>query len=169
MNIDMHRLGLATGCFSLIVLSALCLGLGLGLGLSLAPGIAIAQPAPAQAKPDVFDDIGDWFDRQWSRFQRDTQRSVDVAKDAADGVAKFSEQRTVRGHEVCGVAPNGAPDCQSAATRLCRGAGYASGKSLDSTTAENCPAARMLLTGPARQAAGACRSETFISRALCTP
>ncbi|MBN9050513.1 MAG: hypothetical protein J0H78_13715 [Rhizobiales bacterium] len=159
----MHRFGLATGCFSLIVLSALCLPLALRA--------ASAQPThpPAQSKPDVFDDIGDWFSRQWSNFQRDTRRSVDVAKDAADGVAKFSEQRTVRGHEVCGVAPNGAPDCQTAAVRLCRGAGYASGKSIDSTTAENCPAARMLLTGPAREAAGQCRTETFISRALCTP
>lgn len=165
MRIDTHRLGLAAGFCSLIVLSALC--------LPLAPRIAAAQPAHppghAEAKPDMFDDIGDWFTRQWSNFQRDTRRSVDAAKDAADGVAKFSDQRTVRGHEVCGVAPNGAPDCESAATRLCRGAGYASGKSIDSTTAESCPAARLLLSGPAKHAQGECRTETFISRALCTP
>ncbi len=165
MNIDRHWSDIATGCFGLIMLSILCLA----GNARFATAQPAHPPAQSQPKPDVFDDIGDWFDRQWSRFQHDTQRSVGVAKDAADGVAKFSEQRTVRGHEVCGVAPNGAPDCQSAATRLCRGAGYASGKSLDSTTAENCPAARMLLTGPARQAAGACRTETFISRALCTP
>lgn len=163
MSTDTHRHGLAAGCFSLVVLSTLC--------LSLSPGGAIAQPShpPAQSKPDVLDDIGNWLSRQWSNFERDTHRSMEAAKGAADDVAKFSDQRTVRGHEVCGVAPNGAPDCQSAATRLCRGAGYTSGKSLDSTTAENCPAARMLLSGPARQAAGECRTETFISRALCTP
>lgn len=161
MSSDRHGLGAAAACFGLIMLS--------GLYLPLEPRGALAQAAHTETKPDVFDDIGDWFSRQWSRFQRDTRRSVEAAKDAAEGVAKFSDQRTVRGHEVCGVAPNGAPDCQSAATRLCRSAGYASGKSLDSTTAENCPAARMLLSGPARQAAGECRSETFISRALCTP
>ncbi|MGD9766118.1 MAG: hypothetical protein AB7U62_00600 [Pseudolabrys sp.] len=165
MSIDMHRFGLATGCFSLIALSALCLP----LALRAASAQPAHPPAQSQSKPDVFDDIGNWFTRQWSNFERDTHRSMEAAKDAADGVAKFSDQRTVRGHEVCGVAPNGAPDCQSAATRLCRGAGYASGKSIDSTTAENCPAARMLLTGPAREAAGQCRTETFISRALCTP
>lgn len=160
----MHRLGLATGCFSLLVLSVLCLPL-----TRTASAQPAHPPAHTDSKPDVFDDIGDWFTRQWSNFQRDTRRSVDAAKDAADGVAKFSDQRTVRGHEVCGVAPNGAPDCESAATRLCRGAGYASGKSIDSTTAESCPAARLLLSGPAKQAAGQCRMETFISRALCTP
>lgn len=142
--------------------------------------LAQAQPAQAQpaAEPNVFDRIGNWFDRQFSdmksnmqsakeSFDRDTRKSLDAARDAVEAVSQLPEQRTVRGREVCAPAPNGAPDCTSAAMRLCRSNGYRSGKSLDSTTAENCPA-RVLLSGR-QPSAGECKSETFISRALCTP
>lgn len=156
--------------------------------LAPAGGVATAQTPPAPqthpaqarpaAEPNVFDRIGNWFDRQFSdmksnmqnakeSFDRDTRKSLDAARDAVEAVSQLPDQRTVRGREVCALAPNGAPDCTSAAMRLCRSNGYASGKSLDSTTAENCPA-RVLLSGR-RPLAGECKTETFISRALCTP
>jgi hypothetical protein len=161
--------------------------------ICLAPAGGVAQtPHPAQvqstqvqstqvrpaAEPNVFDRIGNWFDRQFSdmksnmqdareKFDRDTRKSLDAARDAVEAVSQLPDQRTVRGREVCALAPNGAPDCTSAAMRLCRSNGYASGKSLDSTTAENCPA-RVLLSGR-QPSAGECKTETFISRALCTP
>jgi len=167
-----------TGCrlFAAAVACALICG-------ALASGAAAqTMPAPAQdhagKERDFFDRIGDWFDRQFSdmksgmrsareNFDRDTRKSLDAARDAVEAVSQLPEQRTVRGREVCALAPNGAPDCASAATRLCRSNGYASGKSLDSTTAENCPA-RVLLSGR-HPAPGECKTETFISRALCTP
>jgi len=137
-----------------------------------APGTA---PPP---QPGVFERIGNWFDRQLSSmktdlqdaregFDRDTRRTMDAAKDAMDAVTQIPDQRTVRGREVCVAAPNGAPDCQSAADRLCRSQGYAKGKSVDSTTAENCPA-EVLISGRTPMP-GECKTETFINRALCAP
>jgi hypothetical protein len=68
------------------------------------------------------------------------------------------------GHERCTVAPNGAPDCLAAAETLCRKHGFASGKSIDFTSAEECPA-RVLLAG--RRSGAECTTVTFISRAMC--
>jgi hypothetical protein len=141
-------------------------------------------PAQAAGKPEgsFLGPIGDWFERQFSNmksdiksakenFDRDTDRAtkktIETAKDAADAVTSIPDQRTVRGRESCLIAPNGAPDCDAAASKLCRANGYGSGKSLDSTTAENCPT-RVLLSGRT-PGAGECKTETFISRALCSP
>jgi hypothetical protein len=167
-----------------------CIGLQAAL---LAPASAQDQRAPAarperaeaasaKQDPGFFGQIGDWFDRQFSTmksdmksaketFDRDTdratQKTIETAKDAADAVVKLPEQRTVRGREVCLVAPNGAPDCEAAASKLCRGQGFGSGRSIDSTAAENCPP-KVLLSGRTG-APGECKTETFISRALCSP
>jgi hypothetical protein len=67
------------------------------------------------------------------------------------------------GREKCAVAPNGAPDCLAAAELLCKKHGYASGKSMDFTSAEECPAKVYLGGGPASE----CHTVTFISRAMC--
>ena len=68
------------------------------------------------------------------------------------------------GHAKCVNAPNGAPDCWAAANALCKDKGFESGKSLDMTTAEVCPAKAMI---SGRPAPGECHDETFVSRALC--
>ena len=60
-------------------------------------------------------------------------------------------------------APNGAPDCLAAAEALCRKQGFTSGKSMDFTSAEQCPP-RSWLAG--KQEAE-CTTVTFISRAMC--
>ena len=70
----------------------------------------------------------------------------------------------VTGHEKCAIAPNGAPDCVVAANTMCKAKGFASGKSVDMTTAEVCPA-KVYLAG--RNSGPDCRTETFVSRALC--
>jgi hypothetical protein len=62
------------------------------------------------------------------------------------------------------VAPNGAPDCIVAAQELCRKHGFSTGKSMDFTSAEECPAKVYL---PGRQTAADCTTVTFISRAMC--
>jgi hypothetical protein len=69
------------------------------------------------------------------------------------------------GHAKCNNAPNGAPDCLAAANALCKAKGFDSGKSLDMTTAEVCPA-KVLMSGRSG-APGECKDETFVSRALC--
>jgi len=90
--------------------------------------------------------------------------AVEVTKDAVGAVAKLPVTRVMKGHERCALAPNGAPDCIAAAEALCRKHGFSSGKSVDFTSAEECPA-RVLLSG--RQTEADCTTVTFISRAMC--
>jgi hypothetical protein len=93
-----------------------------------------------------------------------TKGAVEATRGAVDAVARLPGTRVIKGHERCGVAPNGAPDCVAAADALCRKQGFSSGKSLDFTSAEEC-SARVLLSG--RQSDNDCTIVTFISRAVC--
>lgn len=90
--------------------------------------------------------------------------AADVTKDTVGAVAKLPLTRVINGRERCGLAPNGAPDCQAAAETLCRKRGFATGKSMDFTSAEQCTA-RALLSGHASETD--CTTVTFISRAMC--
>ncbi len=126
--------------------------------------------------------IMQWFDRQASRIGSNlkdagsqvenfgheagvaAKTTVDGAKDAADAVVKIPAARVVTGHEKCTLAPNGAPDCVAAANAMCKTKGFDSGKSVDMTTAEVCPA-QVYLSG--RNSGPGCHTETFVSRALC--
>ncbi|HXD43871.1 MAG TPA: hypothetical protein VN655_01960 [Pseudolabrys sp.] len=152
----------------------LCAGL-----LALSAATALAQVAGAPDKkedPGFFTSVGKWFDEQLSgaksafdNFGREAgaaaKTTADTAKDAADTfVKKLPATTVVSGHEVCRIAPNGAPDCETAATSICKAKGFKSGKSMDMTTAENCPA-RVYIAG--RSTASECRTETFVSSALC--
>jgi hypothetical protein len=90
--------------------------------------------------------------------------TVEGAKDAAGAVARIPAARAVSGHEKCQLAPNGAPDCVAAASTMCKAKGFESGKSLDMTTAEVCPA-KVYMSG--RSTGPECSTETFVSRAFC--
>jgi len=136
----------------------------------------------AAAGPDLFGGIARWFDRQAAKigsgfkdagsqvenFGREAgvaaKTTVEGAKGAADSVARIPSARVVKGHAKCKVAPNGAPDCLAAAHALCRSKGFESGKSVDMTTAEVCPA-QVYLSG--RNDGAGCHTETFVSRVLC--
>ena len=87
--------------------------------------------------------------------------AVDATKNAVDAVAKLPVARVMSGRERCAVAPNGAPDCLTAAETLCRKNGFSTGKSMDFTSAEECPI--KVLAGQS----GECTTVTFISRAMC--
>jgi hypothetical protein len=96
------------------------------------------------------------------------QGAADVGKGAADAtvnamgaVAKLPTARMMSGRERCNAAPNGAPDCVTAAEALCRKHGFTSGKSMDFTSAEECPVRTLL--GQSDD----CTTVTFISRAMC--
>ncbi|MGH7881070.1 MAG: hypothetical protein ACREQD_16465, partial [Candidatus Binataceae bacterium] len=128
----------------------------------LASAIAGAQDAAHASKPHedtgFFASIGRWFDEQTAKFNSNlktmgsgvdnfgreagiaARTTVDGAKDAADAVARIPAARVMRGHVKCTLAPNGAPDCLAAANALCKAKGFESGKSVDMTTAEVCPA-----------------------------
>jgi hypothetical protein len=146
----------------------------------LMSAMAVAQEAKPKEEPGFFEDIAAWFDRNvGSAFQGAGKQvetfgheagvaaktTVNGAKDAAGAVARIPAARVMAGHEKCQNAPNGAPDCLAAAERLCKAKGFENGKSLDMTTAEVCPP-KVMLSGRTG-AAGECRDETFVSRALC--
>lgn len=160
-----------------------CVGAG---AILLAASLALAQdradPRPAPEGRGLFGNITHWFDEQVSwvgsgfkgarsgveNIGREAgvaaKSTVDTAKDAAGAVGRLPGTRVVTGHEKCAIAPNGAPDCVVAANTMCKGKGFASGNSVDMTTAEVCPA-NVYLAG--RNSGPECRSETFVSRALC--
>lgn len=143
-----------------------------------------APAAQASAEnPDFFTQVGRWFDQQFSSFNSNmkdaksqfdnfgreasiaAKTSAERAKDAADVLARIPKTRVVKIHEKCALAPNGAPDCATVALNVCKAQGYVSGKSLDMTTAEKCPARVWASGRPA--APGECTTETFVSRVLC--
>ena len=140
-----------------------------------------AQPDPSENR-GLFGNIGRWLDEQTSNLKSGlssagskvgnigqeagaaAKGTVDTAKDAAGAVARIPTARMVSGHEQCANAPNGAPDCVAAATTMCKTKGFESGKSVDMTTAEVCPA-QVYLSG--RNSGPGCHTETFVSRAFC--
>ncbi len=153
-----------------------------------------AEPEAPQSEPGVLESIGRWFEQGAANFHDhmrgakeradqinqqaatagksigDTAAEVgkgaaEATRSAVDGLAKLPNARMIQGRQTCPVAPNGAPDCQTAAETLCRGKGFATGKSMDFTSAQKCPA-RVWVSG--RQPTEAeCTTETFINRAMC--
>ena len=155
--------------------------------LVLTSALAFAQdaaPPSDNPKEDTgfFAAVGRWFSQQSanvnSTFKDARQKvegfgqeagaaaksTVEGAKDAAGAVARIPNVRTVSGHEKCQFAPNGAPDCVAAANAICKTKGFDSGRSLDMTTAEICPP-KVWMAG--RSTGPECRTETFVSRAVC--
>jgi hypothetical protein len=153
---------------------------------------APAQPAPA-GNPGLFESVGRWLDEGAAKFRAHLsgakqradslsdqaaadrknfdqkaaeagKAAAEITKGAVDAVAKIPVTRVMSGHERCAQAPNGAPDCLAAVEALCRKHGYLSGKSIDFTSAEECPP-RTLLAG--RRSGPECTTVTFISRAMC--
>lgn len=134
------------------------------------------SPAPPQEESGFLTTVGKWFDEQVSGAKdavKDLGReagiaartTADTAKGAADELAKkLPKTDVVTGHEVCNTAPNGAPDCDTAANAICKAKGFQSGKSVDMTTAETCPA-KVYMAG--RSSGPDCKTETFVSSALC--
>jgi len=161
---------------------------------AMAQGASPPPPAPApEQKPGMFESIGRWFDQGASSFREHLQgakrkmddlgdeaasnsrgfndkaaeagkNAADATKGAVDAMTKLSTARVMTGRERCVVAPNGAPDCLAAAEQLCKEHGYATGKSMDFTSAEECPA-KVYLGGATTGAE--CQTVTFISRAMC--
>jgi hypothetical protein len=142
------------------------------------PGESAANPSAASAPnslPGPLDTIGRWFDEGTTKFKSGLQgaqhsfdqfadQTRDAAKDATGAVMGLPNMRVVAVRERCAVA-GGGPDCQAAAATACRGKGFSSGKSLDTRSEQKCPA-QVLLRGRAPNDAE-CRTETFVTRALC--
>ena len=150
-----------------------------------APPPPASSSAPPPQKPGLFEALGRWFDQGAADFRTRMggakkkiddlgdeaaansknfgDKAAEATKGAVDAVAKLPTARVMSGRENCIAAPNGAPDCLAAAEALCRKHGFATGKSMDFTAAEECPA-RVLL---GQQSRAECTTVTFISRAMC--
>jgi hypothetical protein len=141
------------------------------------PDPPAAAPAPQQGPAGPFGTIGRFMDEslrglgqglKGAREQMDdlTGRAGGAAKDAA-GSVNLRRPGVVAGRERCLPAPNGAPDCVTATTVMCRANGFESGSSIDMQTEQKCPAATP--AGPASPPAdeSQCWLESYVVRALC--
>jgi hypothetical protein len=164
-----------------LLLACICAG-------AILPKVAFAQDGAGNSarasveQPGFLVGIARWFDQQASKIGSGlkdagsqvenfghqagvaAKTTAESAKSAADAVASLPKARAVAGHEKCKVAPNGAPDCVAAAVALCKAKGFGTGKSLDMTTSEVCPA-QVYLSG--RSSGAGCRTETYVASALC--
>jgi hypothetical protein len=138
-------------------------------------------PPPMQApdpgyKPGFFDAVGRWFDEGRAKFDSQVKDANDKllelhnkarenAKEAAGAIIRWPNMRVLAGRERCELAPNGGPDCRTAAVVLCRGKGFQEGKPFDTQSDDICPSWPVL--SGRLPAPGECRTETFVTRAIC--
>lgn len=120
---------------------------------------ASKQPSgdPLERAKQAIDDLG-------HKARRASDSAIRATQESAEKLSTLQVAGSVAGREVCDRAPNGAPDCVAAAARLCKTKGFQGGKSADFVSAEKCPA-QVWISG--RREAGACTTETFVTRAVC--
>src|SRR5579863_4902199 len=154
-----------------------------------------ASPAPPAAnKPGFLHELWQWWDNSISglgarmqdarsKVENLNQKSTDAVKGAATAtqdamkstaeatkgaasrLLRLPNTRLIEIRERCAPAPNGAPDCQTAAANACRGKGFNTGQPLDVVSAEKCPPAALLSTQKPGELD--CPIETVVSRAVC--
>jgi hypothetical protein len=91
--------------------------------------------------------------------------AVEATKDAATAIVRLPNIRVMQVNEVCARAPNGASDCGTAATNICRAKGFNGGVPLDVRTSSRCD------PKPAPQAGQTptvhCGHEAAVTRVVC--
>lgn len=142
-----------------------------------------AAPAEAAPKKEGFlEALGKWWDKSAADFKASLDKSQEewrklnernekaardaaaAAREAAEALSKLSGTRIVEGREICAVAPNGSPDCQVAAEKICKAKGFSLGKSADIQTNRKCSARAWLSGNPSDSA---CTMETVVIKAAC--
>lgn len=147
---------------------AILLFAGLAAAQETTPAPPANPPAPARNyEPGMLEAVGRWFTDSFNRTgaKEAAQGAADAAKGAADAVARLPNARVVDGRVRCATAPNGAPDCRSAAESVCKAKGFGSGSSLDIQATQKCPA-RVWLSGRAPDP-GECEAQAYLVRAVC--
>jgi hypothetical protein len=136
------------------------------------------EPAPLSAPPErednpgLINEMGKLFEKTLSilpplkRPQETIEDLNSRARDAGDSLTSLAKPSSmVTGRMGCPVAANGAPNCKAGADKLCQAKGFKEGKSLDTDAAEKC-SAKVYLPGYKR-GPGDCRTENYVTRALC--
>jgi hypothetical protein len=138
-------------------------------------GLFPAQPPPAY-KPGFIYAFGQWWDTARGKLDDLRRNSNDAAqdavkhaaeatRDAANAIVRVPTARFIQVHQHCNVAPNGAPDCRTAAANACRIKGFTGGHPIDVRSDQNCPPA-VWMSGR-EPAAGECPEETVVLMAAC--
>ncbi|ARP98459.1 hypothetical protein [Pseudorhodoplanes sinuspersici] len=140
----------------------------------------VAKPEDAPKSEGFFDALNRWIDKsakdfkasvdesnaKWRELGEKTEKAAKDAaaaqKEAADAFKNLSNVRVVEGRQICAQAPNGSPDCQTAAEVICRGKGFDKGQSADIQTTRKCSAKAFLTRNE-----GGCRTETVVVKAAC--
>lgn len=136
------------------------------------------QPEPPSSSPGLIDEIGRVLRNSTTIFTLPSPKDTidgfnERAKGATDSLGRATDSlgRLARpasvatGRVVCQVAANGAPDCKTAADKLCQSKGFTTGNSIESDAAESCPA-KVLMSGRPPEP-GECRTDNYVTRALC--
>jgi hypothetical protein len=149
-----------------------------------AAGQASAQPAaPPEEKRGFLNGIGQWWDESVANFNaklKEQQAKLDefnkqqskAAEDATQAMknaadAMFTPSKVIEIQERCPIAGNGAPDCATAATNVCKAKGFSDGRPVDTRIAQRCKAS-LWVSGQAPNAAD-CAVETVLLRVSCQP
>jgi hypothetical protein len=141
------------------------------------PAPAAPAASPPTQQPGFIDAFSRWLEEGAARFKTNMQgaqekldrlgnQAREATKEATGAVAGLPNTRVVTAREQCAAAQNGAPDCQTAATTLCRGKGFQTGKMLDTQSEQKCKSGRFLLEGRAPSSAE-CPTLIFVTRAMC--
>jgi hypothetical protein len=138
---------------------------------------ADSTPATQSAsQPGFIDAVGRWVQDGAGQFKSNMQGAQDrleqlgrqaqeTTKSVTGAVVTLPNARLVTAQERCLAAPNGAPDCNAAATTLCRSKGFQLGKIVDTKTEQKC-SGRFLLEGRPPNSSD-CATEIFVTKAVC--
>jgi hypothetical protein len=130
-----------------------------------------AQPPPAD-KPGFIYEFGHWWDSAHGgangaaeATQDALKHAAEATKDAAATIMKIPGGRFIEVHQRCAPAPNGAPDCRSAAAFACRAKGFHDGNPINVQSSQNCPPA-VWMSGR-EPSPGECPQETDVLMVAC--
>lgn len=145
-----------------------------------ARGLFPTQPPPAET--GFIYAFGRWWDRTRGKLDDLNKQSsgpgdgaaappdvlknaAEATKNAATAIVRLPGARFVEVHQRCATAPNGAPDCRTAAASACRTKGFTDGHPIDVQSSENCPPA-VWMSGREPNP-GECPEETVVLMAAC--
>ena len=107
---------------------------------------------------------------QQAKLEEFNKQQSEAAKDATQAMknaagAMFTPSKVIEIQERCPVAGNGAPDCATAATNVCKAKGFSAGQPIDIRTAERCKAS--LWVSGQNPTTADCPVETVLLRVAC--
>jgi hypothetical protein len=133
---------------------------------------ASGEAEPKHENPGLINELGKLFKNPPTLLPalKTPQQAIDdfnaTIKGGSGDLPRWGVSTTVNGHMKCLAVENSGPDCNAAAEALCRSKNYKTGKSVDTEATQSCSAEALLLSGRKSQP-GACRTDYFVTRAMC--